>query len=428
MKLSKYIMKLLLIMAGSITVLFLLLLLAWCIPDQWVIEKQQESLSLFDEQGDVSEYPFVRERRGWIWTFSHARGAQLDNGTDYTMILNVISDSPNASVAYKAMDCNDYARYWHGYLIFLRPMMLLFSYMQIRYIYMFIYILCGTMVMLRLYRNFGSRMTYLWAVALCFVNPVVLPFSLQFSSVFFLMMAGLLVINRIYRGYDLQRMGILFLLLGILTSYFDFLTAPLLTLGIPMIYLMLLHLYQYGEDSAHKNLMTLFTSSVTWGAGYFVCWGMKWIIASPILGRNVISEGISSMVYRTVSTYHSSMGYDTGRFRAIAMNLFAILPPGITGSDWSWFCVVVLVIGLVLAGIFIRFHVAKKKLLSCIPFLLVAVYPFAWFVLLSQHTSIHFFFTYRILLMTLLGFFIAYGKAIGVLGPEVKEKERTFHE
>lgn len=87
--------------------------------------------------GDIHEYPYEREGID-EWLFTHARGAQLD-GTDYTMILNVVSENPEASVLYKAMDCNNYARYWHGYLLFLRPMMLLFSYMQIRYIYVYLY-------------------------------------------------------------------------------------------------------------------------------------------------------------------------------------------------------------------------------------------------------------------------------------------------
>lgn len=415
MKLAKYVTKLMIISAVSVVMLFVLLILVWCIPDRLVLDKQQESLSLFDEDGDVSEYPFTREETGWVWNFTHARGSQLDNGTDYTMILNVISDTSDATVIYKAMDCNDYARYWHGYLLFLRPMMLLFSYMQIRYIYMFVYMMLGVAILMRLNKNFTSCMAYLWAFALCFVNPVVLPFSLQFSSVFFIAMIGILVMDKVYAGCDLEQVGIVFIIIGILTSYFDFFTAPLLTLGLPLLYLMLLNYYKYGDDSLYKNMLTLINASITWTVGYFGCWCMKWIIATPILGRNVIQEGMQSVVRRTVETYHmKTLDYDTGSLRAIGMNLFAILPPGITSADWKWFLGVMILIILVLTIVLIKFHIDKSSMKALIPFLVLCIYPYIWFVVVSQHTSIHFLFTYRIQLISLLGFLIAYSEAIQI--------------
>lgn len=126
MEVMRYLAKLCAVFVGGVAAFFVALVLVWCIPDEWVADRQQESLSLFDENGREDEWPFTREGDGWEWIFTHARGAQVDNGTDYTMILNVVSDAPAASAFYKAMDCNDYARYWHGYLVFLRPMMLFF--------------------------------------------------------------------------------------------------------------------------------------------------------------------------------------------------------------------------------------------------------------------------------------------------------------
>lgn len=412
MKPAKYIAKLAAVFVGGTALFFFLLVLIFCIPNRLVIEKQQESLSLFDENGDVHEYPFTREEIGWNWIFTHARGSQLDNATDYTMILNVTPDSADASVLYQAMDCNDYARYWHGYLVFLRPLMMLFSYLQIRYLYMFLYMLLGASIVMRLSKRFGNRMAYLWTLCACFVYPVVLPFSLQFSSVFFIMMAAILVVDRLYKGYDWQQAGVFFLIIGMLTSYLDFFTAPLLTLGVPLIWLMLLNYERYQKDSLKKNLFSLLTASVTWVFGYFGCWCMKWMIATPILGRNVVQEGIGSMLRRTVETYHTSTGYDTGSLRAVAMNLFAILPPGITSADWKWFLGGILAVVLVLAVIFAKLHTDRKGLVALTPFLFVALYPFAWFIVVSQHTSIHYLFTYRIELISLLGFCIFYGKAI----------------
>lgn len=413
MEILKYLGKLFTIFVGFIAIFFIAMVLIWCIPDEWVMERQQESLSLFDQSGNEHEWPFSREGHGWEWIFTHARGSQLDNGTDYLMILNAtIERGGEVSAIYQAMDCNGCARYWHGYFAFLRPLLIFFSYMQIRYIYMFVFILLGMAIMLCIYQHFGCRMAYLWAICSCFIYPVVLPFSMQFSTVFFIMMAAILVIERIYKKISLQGIGMLFLILGMLTSFFDYLTAPVLTLGVPIIYLMLCNCNRLAEMSFGTNMRGLMLASVTWIAGYFGSWGMKWLIASPILKRNVIEEGLSQAAYRTYKPYQTKTGYTAGSFRAILMNLFAILPPGITSADWKWFFCFLSVIILILAVILFKFHAGKRKLKSTIPFVIVAFYPFAWYSVLAQHTSIHYMFTYRMLLITLLGFSIAYGKAI----------------
>ena len=416
MKVLRYLAKPAVVFAAGIAVLFLAMVLVWCIPDEWVAGRQRESLALFDENGNEQEWPFAREGDGWEWIFTHARGAQLDNGTDRTMILNVTSDASGegVSVFYKAMDCNDYARYWHGYLLFLRPMMLFLSYMQIRYLYMFLYMLLGAAVMLRINRNFGNRMTYLWVFCCCFIYPVILPFSLQYSSVFFIMMGAVLAADRVYESGDPQRTGIFFMILGMLTSYFDFLTAPLLTLGVPLLYLLLLRLERCGSESFGRNMADMALGTAMWGGAYFGCWAMKWILAGPILRRNVIQDGLSSAVNRTVTAYHTSTGYDTGSLRAIAMNLFAILPPGITGAHWKGILCAALFLALILLAVFVRFHAGRRELKAALPFAVVACYPFVWFAAVSQHTGIHYVFTYRMELITLLGAAIAYVKSIRI--------------
>lgn len=413
--LAVYLAKLAGIFIGCIALFFFLLVLVWCIPSEWVSEKQAESVAVFDENGDIHEYPFTREELKWVWVFSHSRGAQLDNRTDYSMILNVLSDTPEASVFYKAMDCNDYARYWHGYLVFLRPLMLLFSYIQIRYIYMFIYLLLGVTMVLKLHKNFGNGMVYLWTFCLCFMYPVVLPFSLSYSSDFFLTMAGILIIDRAYlykNNLTIERQGALFLILGMVTSYVDMQTAPFLTMGIPLIYLMLLEHTRYGKDSLRRNIRNVVNATATWAVGYGGCWSMKWVLASPVLGYNVVQEGMAN-ASRRMAIDGSAVGERAlESVKSVAMNLFALLPPGITSEDWKWFLCVCFLILAVLVVLFARFHVDKENLKPLLPFLFVAAYPYAWYVLLANQSKIHYIFTYRMQLITLLGVSIAYSKAV----------------
>lgn len=422
--LGKYLAKLAGVFVGCIALFFILLVLAFCIPNEWVSEKQAESLAVFDEDGDEHEYPFTRERLKWEWVFSHSRGAQLDNRTDYGMILNVMPDEPEASVFYKAMSCNDYARYWHGYLVFLRPMMILFSYLQIRYIYMFLHLLLGVAVVLRLQKNFGNGMAYLWTACLCFVYPIVVPFSLSYSSDFFIMMAAILLIDKAYlhkESWSVEKRGILFLLLGMLTSYVDMQTAPFVTLGVPLIYLMLLEHTAYGRDSLRRNMWNLINISATWAFGYAGCWSMKWVVASPILRYNVVQEGVANGLRRIAANGSAAKGRAAESVKAVALNLFALLPPGVTSEDWKWFLCIVFLVLVALIVLFVKFHVDKDQLKPLLPFLIVAVYPYVWYVVLANQSGVHYIFTHRMQLLTLLGMSIAYSKAVRFCRTSSKE-------
>lgn len=229
------------------------------------------------------------------------------------------------------------------------------------------------------------------------VNFIVLPFSLQFSSVFFVLFSAILVLSKLYRGYNLGKTGIFFMIVGMITSYVDFLTAPLLTLGIPLVYLMLLQFREYREESYKKNLLTMLTASGLWGVGYLGNWFSKWVLGSIILKRNVIMDGLVEAVFRTGNTQDDTSSWGG----AIHWNLYALLPPG---TDWDkvyqWFVAGVLIVLMMVAAAMWRSKEKKKFLFSQIPFGLVAMYPYIWYYLMTNHSQVHSIFTYRIQMIT----------------------------
>lgn len=387
-----YIGKILVVMLSMIILFFCLQVLAFCIPQHLMKEEAIESSEVLDEEG-----------RGWEYIFSYARGAQLDTKTDDIMIERAVRN-PDKSVLYNAIDCNGYPRYWHGYLAFLKPLMIFLSYSQIRYLYMILYIVLFTAIVITLSRRIDVRASYTWAISLVMVYFIILPFSLQYSSVFFLMFVAMLWLDKIYQGYNWKKMGIFFLVIGMITSYVDFLTAPFITLGMPLVYLILLQQKEYGEHSYKKNMCSVFANSLLWGIGYLGNWAAKWVLASIVLGRNIIADGLSQGLNRV-----GGVEDQTSKLGAIAYNLFAIIPPGIEGKDLTWFMAVGIVVLFMLAVVFWKWHVQGNILKSQIPLLVVAIYPYIWYVIMSNHSQIHYIFTYRIQMITIwsgLMFFI----------------------
>lgn len=192
-----------------------------------------------------------------------------------------------------------------------------------------------------------------------------------------------------YRGY--------FLLLGMVTSYFDFLTYPLVTLGFPLCVYLYLSREKWMEQS--RNMVIY---SMEWGIGYAGLWVMKWIAAEIFTGEKVISDGVQALLHRTDTMGGATLlsGYPGVLWDNISMY-----------ANWGF--------GLLAAGIVIWlvFHMLKnrkkinrKSVLNGVPLLLVALYPFVWFFFVQNHSAEHALFTCKILSVTVFAGICAMGK------------------
>ena len=166
----------------------------------------------------------------------------LDNFTDSIMITTA-GHAPDEGAIYQAMNMagsemtEGYNYYWHGYVAILRPLLLFLNYTDLRVLNSLLQMLVAAALACMLYRQKGTP----WAALALTVHGLLLPIAvsqaLQYSWVFYIGMCGSLVIvkfhQRLAKGHGIY---ILFLILGMLTSYMDLLTYPLFTWGIPMIW------------------------------------------------------------------------------------------------------------------------------------------------------------------------------------------------
>jgi len=171
---------------------------------------------------------------------------------------------------------------------------------------------------------------------------------------------------------------------GCLTSYFDLLTAPLLTCGLPLI----VYLSTENEDSFRKRLLSLFLYAILWGVGYALTWASKWALATIFLDVNVFKDAFDTVLYRT-SIEHNS------RFDAISVN-YGLLPNTLIN--------IILLLLLPLVIIFFNRSKIKTNLLL----LIVAIFPYIWFFVAAQHSWCHWWFTYRIQAISIIALFFIF--------------------
>lgn len=278
----------------------------------------------------------------------------------------------------------EYARYWHGYQIFLRPLLALTSYHTIIAVNIVLLLMLVALTLLLAYKRFTKAEFWSFAVSLALVFVPCAPLCLQFSTCFYIALIGMCVLlwdNRV--SASSERLCAFFFLLGGLTSYFDFLTTPQLTLGFPLITLMLIR----AELRTSKTVAGL---SVLWAAGYSLIWAGKWLMASLITHKSIMDSvvGAAGMRVSDSIVYGGEEMLMSEFFYLIWQKLCSVV-----GTVPVYGCVVLLLMLIAFACIMAYRYRAVLRPYSWL-ILIVLIVP-VWYIVMKNHTLQHIFFTWR---------------------------------
>ena len=425
-KIGKIVAPILILLAMSI-IGYLLLVLVYSIDTDRMQYNAGQSAKTFAQEG---MYPQLQENYS----------SQLDSYTDALMILTAVHHT-NESVWQAAINNErqivrgrspeeviqlvyfenaeaedaEYSRYWHGYLLLLKPALCFLSYKEIRYFVMAIEVLLFA-VLLGLLCKRNDRFALPIALTWLFVNPVSTMMSLQFCYVTCIAFLGAIIVAFLEgrrKETSLYLYGIVFMIIGAATSYMDLLTFPLITLGIPLAIWIVLR-YMRKEKQSFKNtkmqriIQTIYLSAF-WTIGYGGFWALKWIIGNIVTGRDIIGRAFEQVELRAggmAATAEVSFGttmkyviWDVNPYFIILFVTFAVI------------VVLSKVVTIINKKENKAFYDTKKKLIweYVIPLFIISVYPFVWYRVVFQHTYCHYWFTYREMAITVLAISLLLG-------------------
>ena len=286
----------------------------------------------------------------------------------------------------------NYTRYWHGYQIFLKPLLVIMSLTKIRALNM---VLQLSLVFLVLYlclreRNnaSGLNLAIPFAVFWVTMSPIAIASSIQFYSVFYPTLFAVIVLL-LQKNNSFYKTWYIFLFTGILVGYFDLLTFPLVSLAVPLIF------FFCHENGVCKRFFRqigeCISFSISWCMGYAGMLVLRWAIASAVSGTNVFREGMNQILYRTA---HEYSGTEYSLLSTIKTNLADACNP------LTFFAVCA---GLVVVAVNFKKRVKKLNIPLMIILLVVSAYPFVWFFVVMQHSNMHHWMTYRNLCITIYG-------------------------
>ncbi len=401
---------------ACVVVGFLLIVLAYCVPTSPMEKNLKESVEQLSAEGEY--HALIGSDSTWTldnYTVAAMLNQAAHGHSDplrYAM-LNPHAGEGETQIDQLSLGIGEsdgklpvYSQYWHGYLVFLKPLLLLLNLEQIR---MFALMTCSVLVLLvavLLARRGEAVAGVAFGVSFVAFNVVVTMFSLSLAACTFLALAGTLVVlwqterrGRTLRG-NVGWWTVPFLVLGATTSYFDFLCAPITTLGVSLAMLVYLSRYDLGKDAVVHAILGVVALSACWAVGYAAMWASKWVIATMITGQDVIAAGVAKIFERSASREFEAVdSAQISRWDAITKNFDLGFP------KWCKPFVALMVAGTAI-------YVARNAKMGegqggtslwwMLPLLVVAVFPYAWYFFAANHSYQHAFFTYRGQVVTLL--------------------------
>ena len=272
----------------------------------------------------------------------------------------------------------EYARYWHGYLVFLRPLLLFLNYKQISILMLvlFLGLLGGNCYLLAKKSGIWSAVALVFAYLL--VDTLFVTRSLNEITCFIL--ALIFSIGILLRNKKSMGLAIYFFLIGSITNFVDFLTNPIITYGMPITMFFIVN----EEKSMRKTFKIYFQTAIAWAIGYGLTWGSKWVITDLVLHRNIISNAIEQILFRTNdNSYNMDLLVERVQFYLSNMTIFII---GIV---------------LVIFAINPKREREHNDFLETFPFFIAILIPIVWYMVVLNHSIVHTFFTYRNMIVSI---------------------------
>lgn len=283
-----------------------------------------------------------------------------------------------------------YSRYWMGFRAVLRFLLVFLNYYQIkRYVGALFFTLFAAIIC-SIAKRVNSKTACAFALSVILVRPQIITCCLQFSCCFLIAFCAMLAVPKLAQNPKWE--PVFFMEIGIVTMFFDFYTVPLVTFGLPLVYLYILR-SQEGENVSVKWVLKLL---LIWLLGYAGMWIAKLVLTTLLTSENAIQNGIQSFFGRVgITRTGPEENYSIVQaFRKVRLAVFS----DVEGA-------VIYTVGAAAVVLAVLLQVVRKKLTWKVfcgnkSLIVIGLLPLAWFCVTAQPIVIHYYFQYRSIALT----------------------------
>lgn len=283
-----------------------------------------------------------------------------------------------------------YSRYWQGQTIYLRPLLLLINVKNIYLINIIIFFILFAILLIKLFK-INKVLFISFFLATISINMFIVPFCFEYIFPFLIAFIGSIYLLKMIKNNS-KNLDILFLLLGIVTCFFDFLTCETITLTLPLF----IYIYLKIVNNKKINLKEIIKYCFLWISGYGFMFFTKWIIDCIYFGSDFYKIIFDKAVVRVVDKTKSFLGVIFANYLKIIKCIFPL-------NKFKYSLTISVAIILLTIYYYI-FNISNKR--KFIPLILISLIPIVRFFILSSHTNRHYFFVYRAILPMIMLFII----------------------
>ena len=302
-------------------------------------------------------------------------------------------------------DSYEYARYWHGYLTILRPLLAIFNYSGIRVLLFILTTISIISLIVLICKKISILSGIIYAIGLLSISIFIVTKSINECLIFLVAFTSSIIL--LLKKNTKKNIGIFFFVVGSISNFIDLLTAPLVTLGITAITYFLIIQKQEEKANIKEYIVDIIKIGISWSLGYGFTWISKWIITEILYGRPIISQAIEQALFRSeLPTYNGKAIFSP--VDVIKRNMEYL-------SNNVIFAILTIAI-LYLIAMLIKNHKKdidfKENIKKCFPYIIIFFFPIIWYLVIKQHSYTHMTFTYRLFIISIICILIVTSKIL----------------
>lgn len=310
-----------------------------------------------------------------------------------------------------------YDRYWHGMILILRPLFILFELVQIRWIFFGMLLISLSSLTVMLWkRNQRLTIVFLWLGAFGVQLPVV-ACCIEYFPVF--LITFLISCAMVHWAENRTRILELCVVSGATVAFFDFLTTETLAFVLPLALVYCIWEYKGSLKPVKEELCYLFFAGAGWMGAYIGTYLVKWGLASLSCGQNRFSVALSQLAGRQgndvinfaldslcknaipTEALQSAGGDVLPQFlSAVVINIRLLL--GLSGKiSLEQLALALVIAGGVVTAVVYLFRKPGRMGAFPVVLLILGTIPMLRMMVLNNHSIEHCFFVYRSLYGTI---------------------------
>lgn len=276
-----------------------------------------------------------------------------------------------------------YTRYWCGVQTVLRPALHLLTYRSIRTANLLLTV-AGLVAVCVLMSKRGLSIWYALAfsASLSLIGLTTVAFTVCLSVCFYIMIIACIIVLLFHDWLsNNNRYAIFFLIIGMATSFFDTLTWPLITLGMPLI----LHVLLSSKQGAVTQFKRIIVYACCWGIGYLGMWAGKWLVGMLVLDPNALSGLGATIQFRL----NGEITWASVSMRGVIVENLRQYNTEINKLILKLYIGVLLVLFVLVLRKRKRLTNISKYFSRIALLCMIGVSPFIWYAVIQNHSIVH---------------------------------------